>query len=172
MNEEQTMEQITSESGNETLEDTNQYVSAILEMKKNSVSKEAYNKLKEENKQLLDSLINGGQVNMQSTKPEVDIKALRNKLADVDHPLSNLEYVKTAVELRDALIEKGERDPFLPYGENISPTQDDYIKAENAANVFKECIAYADGDSELFTNELQRRTVDAMPIRSRTTNRR
>lgn len=172
MNEEQKLEQTTSVSGNETLDDTNQYISAISEMKKNSVSKEAYNKLKEENKQLLDSLINGGQVNMQSVKPEVDIQALRDKLVDVDQPLSNLEYVKTAVELRDALIEKGERDPFLPYGENISPTQDDYIKAENVANVFKECIAYADGDSELFTNELQRRTIDAMPIRSRTTNRR
>lgn len=172
MNEEQTMEQTTSVSTEEVEQDTNNYIAVIKEMKANSVSKEAYNKLKEENKQLLDSLINGGQVNMQSTKPEVDIQALRNKLADVDHPLSNLEYVKTAVELRDALIEKGERDPFLPYGENISPTQDDYIKAENAANVFKECIAYADGDSELFTNELQRRTVDAMPIRSRTTNRR
>lgn len=172
MSEEQILEQTTSVSGNETLDDTNQYIEAIREMKQNSVSKEAYDKLRAENKQLLDSLINGGQVNMQSVKPEVDIQALRNKLSDVDHPLSNLEYVKTAVELRDALIEKGERDPFLPFGENISPTQDDYIKAENASNVFKECIAYADGDSELFTNELQRRTIDAMPIRSRTTNRR
>ena len=30
----------------------------------------------------------------------------------------------------------------------------------------KECVEYADGDSELFTNELMRRTNDAMPAKS------
>ena len=169
MNEEQT----NSVSQQETVEqDTNNYIEAIREMKANSVDRKAYDKLKEENKQLLDTLINGGQVVQQAPAKEVDIDALRNRLADVDSPLSNLEYAKTAIELRDALLEKGEDDPFLPWGHNISPTAEDYEAANRVADVFKECIEYADGDSEIFTNELMRRTNDAMPFRPRNSSRR
>lgn len=146
------------------VEDTSQYLAAIKELKENTVSKDAYLKLKDENAQLLDSLINGGQVNMVQPKEEVDIQALRNKLADQDHDLTNLEFVKTALELRDAVISQGGMDPFLPMGHNVDITQDDIDKAENVANVFRECIDYADGDSQIFTQELMRRTKDAMPI--------
>lgn len=156
-----------SVSQQENLDDSNQYIEAIREMKQNTVSKEAYEKLKEENKQLLDSLINGKQVTVEESKQPVDVSLLRKRLMDVDNPLSNLEYAKTAVELRDALIDSGEDDPFVPLGHNISPTDEDRAKAEKVATVLKECIEYADGDSELFTNELQRRMIDSMPIRTK-----
>lgn len=166
------LEQSNSVSQQENLDDTNQYIEAIREMKQNSVSKEAYNKLKEENKQLLDSLINGKQVTIEQTKQPVDVLSLRKKLSDIDNPMSNLEYAKTAVELRDALINQyGEMDPFLPIGHRITPTDEDITKAEKVATVLKECIDYADGDSELFTNELQRRMIDSMPIRKTNTRR-
>lgn len=165
------LEQSNSVSQQENLDDTNQYIEAIREMKQNSVSKEAYNKLKEENKQLLDSLINGKQVTIEQTKQPVDVSLLRKKLSDIDNPMSNLEYAKTAVELRDALIDQGEMDPFLPIGHQITPTDEDITKADKVATVLKECIDYADGDSELFTNELQRRMIDSMPIRKNNTRR-
>ena len=38
------------------------YISAISEMKKNSVTRESYDKLKSENKQLLDALVNGKEI--------------------------------------------------------------------------------------------------------------
>ena len=147
-------------------QDTNNYIEAIKEIKANSVSKQAYDKLKEENKQLLDSLINGKEIELPKQKEPVDIDKIRSKLFDEDRPLSNLEYVSNALKLRDELLERGERDPFLPYGQNISPTDEDIIKADRVATVMKECIEYADGDSELFTNELMRRTNDAMPAKS------
>lgn len=147
-------------------QDTNNYIEAIKEMKANSVSKQAYDKLKEENKQLLDSLINGKEIELPKQKEPVDIDKIRSKLFDEDRPLSNLEYVSNALKLRDELLERGERDPFLPYGQNISPTDEDIIKADRVATVMKECVEYADGDSELFTNELMRRTNDAMPAKS------
>ena len=147
-------------------QDTNNYIEAIKEIKANSVSKQAYDKLREENKQLLDSLINGKEIELPKQKEPVDIDKIRSKLFDEDRPLSNLEYVSNALKLRDALLERGERDPFLPYGQNISPTDEDIIKADRVATVMKECIEYADGDSELFTNELMRRTNDAMPAKS------
>ena len=159
------LDQQTSVSQQENLDDTNQYIEAIREMKQNSVSKEAYEKLKEENKQLLDSLINGKQVEIKQTKEPVDVAMLRKKLFNDTQPLSNLDYASNALELRDALIEQGEMDPFLPYGQNISPTDEDIQKAEKVATIMRECIEYAEGDSELFTNELQRRMIDSMPIR-------
>ena len=40
------------------------------------------------------------------------------------------------------------------------PTDDDIKTAEKVANVLQECVDYAEGDSAVFTNELQRRLVD------------
>ena len=156
----------TSVSQQENVEqDTNNYIEAIKEMKANSVDKAAYDKLKEENKQLLDALINGGQVTQELQKEPVDIDSLRKRLFGGDAELSNLDYMKTALELREALLDQGSPDPFLPYGQNIAPTDEDIRTADRVAEAIKSCIDYADGDSEIFTNELQRITVDTSPIK-------
>lgn len=55
---------------------------------------------------------------------------------------------------------EGKPDPFLPVGNQIAPTDDDIAAAERVAKVLQECVDYADGDSAVFTNELQRRTID------------
>lgn len=146
-------------------QDTNNYIEAIKEMKANSVDKAAYDKLKEENKQLLDALINGGQVTQEITKEPVDIDSIRKKLFSGEAELNNLDYMKTALELREALLDQGSPDPFLPYGQNIAPTDEDIRTADRVAEAIKSCIDYADGDSEIFTNELQRIMVDTSPVK-------
>ena len=159
------MEEV-SVSQQETVEqDTNNYIEAIREMKANSVDKAAYEKLKEDNKQLLDALINGGQVTQETQKEPVDIDKLRRKLFSQDSDLSNLEYMKTALELREELLDRGSPDPFLPYGQNITPTDEDIKTADRVAEAIKASIEYADGDSEVFTNELQRIMVDTSPLK-------
>ena len=152
---------------NQVERDTNNidYISAIKEMKANSVDKAAYDKLKEENKQLLDALINGGQVTQEITKEPVNIDSLRKKLFSGEAELSNLDYMKTALELREALLDQGSPDPFLPYGQNIAPTDEDIRTADRVAEAIKSCIDYADGDSEIFTSELQRIMVDTSPVK-------
>ena len=154
------------EEENVVVEDnTNDYIDQIKKLKENSVSRDDYDKLKADNKKLIDALANGTQINekVDSKIDAVDkINELRKKLFSKGSNLDNLEYCKTAVELRDALIEKGERDPFLPFGHNVVATDSDHETAERVANVMKECIDYADGDSDIFTNELQRRTVDVV----------
>ena len=154
------------EEENVVVEDnTNDYIAQIKNLKENSVSKDDYNKLKADNKKLIDALANGTQVE-GVVEPKVsaveNINNLRKKLFSKGSNLDNLEYCKTAVELRDALIKNGERDPFLPFGHNVVATESDHETAERVANVMKECIDYADGDSDIFTNELQRRTVDVV----------
>ena len=147
-----------------TVEDNTQdYLAAIKELKENSVNRSEYDKLRAENKRLIDTVVNGlpgqeEQVVVKHSKEQID--DLRNELFNSPRELTNLEYVTKAMELREALIENGEPDPFLPVGKQISPTRDDIEGAEKVAQVYKECIDYAEGDSEVFTNELMRRTRD------------
>ena len=154
------------ENGVDNEVDNSSYIEAIKEMKTNYVPKEQLEKLKGENKQLLDALINGKEINIEKEEP-VDIKQLRKDLFNKDAQMSNLDYISNALKLRDALIEKGERDPFLPYGDKVNLTAEHYDKAENVAQVLKECVEFADGDSGIFTAELQRRTKDVMPMYKR-----
>ena len=154
------------ENVNVVVEDnTNDYIAQIKNLKENSVSKDDYNKLKADNKKLIDALANGSQVEnvVESQTSTADkINELRNKLFSKGDNLNNLEYCKTAIELREALIENGEKDPFLPFGHNVVITESDNESAERVASVLKECIEYADGNSDIFTNELQRRSVDVV----------
>ena len=143
--------------------DNTDYIEAIQTLKQNSVDKAKYEALRLENKKLLDAVINGQpgqeeQVVVKHSKEQID--DLRNELFNSPRELTNLEYVTKAMELREALIENGEPDPFLPVGKQISPTRDDLEGAEKVAQVYRECIEYAEGDSEVFTNELMRRTRD------------
>ena len=147
-----------------TVEDNTQdYIEAIQTLKQNSVDRSEYDKLRAENKKLIDAVVNGqpGQEEPAESKHSREqIDELRNDLFNSARELNNLEYVSKAMELREALMENGEPDPFLPVGKQISPTRDDIEGAEKVAQVYKECIEYADGDSEVFTNELMRRTRD------------
>ncbi len=147
-----------------TVEDNTQdYLAAIKELKQNSVDRSEYDKLRAENKKLIDAVINGSpaqeeQVVVKHSKEQID--DLRNDLFNSPRELNNLEFITKTMELREALMENGEPDPFLPVGKQISPTRDDIEGAEKVAQVYKECIEYAEGDSEVFTNELMRRTRD------------
>ena len=147
-----------------TVEDNTQdYIKAIKDLKQNSVDRSEYEKLRAENKKLIDAVVNGQpgqeeQVVVKHSKEQID--DLRNDLFNSPRELNNLEFITKTMELREALMENGEPDPFLPVGKQISPTRDDIEGAEKVAQVYKECIEYAEGDSEVFTNELMRRTRD------------
>lgn len=144
------------------------YIEAIKNLKQNTVNRSEYDKLKAENKKLLDSVVNGQPVDVEPQPQYRDVNVIRDELFNHEH--NNLEYMKLSLELRNTLIAKGERDPFLPYGSQIAPTPEDVEKAEKAAQIYQECIDYADGDSKLFTQELQRRTNTS--IFDRVTNKK
>lgn len=154
-------EKETSVSGKEVVDSSTDYIAAIKELKQNSVDRSEYLKVKAENKKLLDAIVNGQEVDVKKPeKPKADIGQLRIDLFSTTRELSNLEYCSKALELRNSLIESGQPDPFIPVGKQITATDEDIVKAQNVADVLKQCIEYADGDSEVFTNELQRRTND------------
>ena len=147
----------------EEVVDNTDYIAAIKELKENSVDRQKYDALKADNKRLVEALVNGQTIETNS-KPQVDIQALRNELFRNENQ-TNLQYVENALKLRNALIESGEPDPFIPQGSKVIATSEDIAAAQRVADVLQECVDYAEGDSQVFTNELQRRTVDTMPRR-------
>lgn len=151
-------EKLINETGEQVEDMTPDYLAAIKELKQKSVDREDYDKLKAENKKLLDSIVNGQTVEVEASPKYRDVGEIRDELFNNEH--NNLEYIKLALELRNTLIAKGETDPFLPVGKQISPTREDVEMAEKCAQVYQECIDYAEGDSALFTQELMRRTRD------------
>ena len=139
---------------------------ALKEQQENSVSKEEYEKLRKENKELVAQIINGeGAGNGQTPPPEeADIDALREKLyGPKSSELTNLEYCEIALQLRRAVIERDGVDPFLPHGANIKPTEYDAQRAEAVAQVIQECIDEADGDAGVFTALLQSKINNDSP---------
>ena len=155
-------EQMRDDVVDNTAEQTDavDYISAINEIKQNSVPREKYEQLEREKKELINALKSNSQINLVDDREKKSLDELRSDLFNSGKDLSNLEYVERTLALRDALIENGEQDPFLPNGKNYSITQDDINKAEMVAQTFRECVDYANGNSQLFTQELMRRTKD------------
>jgi hypothetical protein len=140
------------------------YITAINSLKQNSVDKAKYEQLRNENKRLLDSIVNGRELQETPVKENIDVQALRNDLFKENSELTNLEFIEKSLKLRDALLEEDpSNDIFVARGHNIAPTPADYETAERIADVYRQCVEYADGDSEIFTQELMRRTNDVMP---------
>ena len=142
-------------------QDTNNYIGAIKEMKANSVSKDAYKKLQEEYKKLLESLIAGETIEAPKTTVEekVDLNALRKHLDEAESPI---DYCKTSLKLHEETLKQLGYNDYLPNGKKIRPTKEDEEKANLFIEQIKECIDYADGDDQLFIQELQRRTYPGL----------
>lgn len=143
------------------------YIEVIKDLKENTVSREQYMKLKDENKRLIQTLGEGTGESQGAPAPKVDVNELRKELFNSDASMTNLTYIDKSLKLREALIERGEKDPFLPWGKNISPTESDIATAERVANVLQDCVDYADGNPAVFISELQRVLEDTPSINRR-----
>ena len=149
---------LNSESG-EVDDMTPDYLATIQQLKQNSVDKAKYDALRLENKKLLDAVVNGIPVEVQSQVQKEDIQTLRNKVFN-NPDQTNLEYITNALNLRNRLLEEGYEDPFVPQGTQISAVQADYDRANKVATVLQEMVDEADGDPNVFLNEYQRRVKD------------
>lgn len=152
------MQEDLEKRNEENVVDNTDYIDAIKELKQNSVDKAKYDALRLENKKLLEAVVNGQQIE-QVAPAEVDIDQLRKDLVNSEN-MSNLEYVTKALELRNALLDKGYEDPFVPQGEKITATEADYATAHKVATALQEMVDVADGDNNVFLNEFHRRVKD------------
>ena len=139
------------------------YIDVINKMKENMVLKSDYDEAINENRKLAEQLMRIPSPTEEAAakaKPKVDVNKLKEKFSAATQ-MTNLEFVDTALQLRDALIEDGKPDPFLPVGRRISPTEDDIKKASKVAEAFQYCVDAAQGDPAIFNMELMRITRDS-----------
>lgn len=146
-----TEEIIETNNTNESTE--TDYIEVINNLKANTVDKNKYEKLKEENKKLLDSLVNNSQVEAPNT-PKVSNDELRKDL--FTKSLSNLEFVEKTLQLRKNILEEKGEDVFAPDSSQFTFTDEDRRDAQRVADALQHCVDVADGNSAIFTNELQR----------------
>lgn len=136
-----------------------EYINQINDLKEKTVSREEYERIKNDNKELAKALINGTGANIPGiTKPEEkpDLDDLRKKLF-TKKSKNDLEYFTNLLALRDGVIADGQPDPFLPINREFRATAQDEADAERIATQIKEAIEYADGDPAVFSNDLRRR---------------
>lgn len=157
-----TEEQTTQEE--ET--NANAYIEALAKIKENMVDKTKYDKLVDDNKKLVEALANGShfeEEDQESTESSSEIA--KRIFKNSKHYRNDLEFFTDALAYRDALIEEGQVDPFLPFNHEYAPDESDVQKAQDIADQLKECVEYAKGDPKLFTGELMRRGVKINTIR-------
>lgn len=136
-----------------------EYINQINDLKEKTVSREEYERIKNDNKELAKALINGTGANIPGiTKPEEkpDLDDLRKKLF-TKKSKNDLEYFTNLLALRDGVMADGQPDPFLPINREFRATAQDEADAERIATQIKEAIEYADGDPAVFSNDLRRR---------------
>lgn len=142
-----------------------QYIAAINELKANTVTKDRFLKLQEENKQLLNSLVNGQSINQPAeASTEPSIEDLKSHLQE--EGLTNLDYVTTSLKLRNKVLAEEGIDMYCPNGAKYVSTYEDKVTAQAVADAFQEMIDLADGSTEIFNSEFQRRVKD-VPIPKR-----
>ena len=137
----------------------NEYINRINDLKERTVSREEYERIKNDNRELAKALINGTGANIPGiTKPEEkpDLDDLRKKLF-TKKSKNDLEYFTNLLALRDGVMADGQPDPFLPINREFRATAQDEADAERIATQIKEAIEYADGDPAVFSNDLRRR---------------
>lgn len=156
MNDELINDQTADTQSTTTAED---YIEAIKNLKQTTVDKSAYDSLRAENKKLLESLINGEEIQPQNKVLSESIDELRHDILH-NEGLTNLAYWDKVLKLRSALLKRGDEDPFVPQGSKVNATQADYATAEKVATIMQEMVDNAEGDPNVFLNEYQRRVKD------------
>ena len=136
-------------------QDNTVYIQTIQELKENSVDRKIYDKLKGERDMLIKSLANGDTL---ATAESVQVRSLADCKADfLTKTTSQCEYMEKVLALRDAAMREGQSDPFVAEGHHVKPTAYDYQRAQEIADIYRECLDYAGGDDQIFMNEINRR---------------
>lgn len=155
------MEEFNTNETSQVEDTTVDYIEAINNLKQNTVDRSKYDQLRAENKRLINSIVNGQSMEVAEPTPKLrSSEEIKKEFLVEGARLNNLEWVKHSLELREVLMSEGQPDPYLPFGKDVLPTNEDIECANRVASVLQECVDYADGDNSVFTNELQRRMVD------------
>lgn len=154
------------EMTNNPEEENVDYIQTIEQMRQNSVSKDKYDKLKEENKKLLNTLATGGQIKVEEQK--VDVNKLWEDIFNVrKKPLTDMEVVDKLLKIRESCLENEYRDIFVYGGPEFVPEASDYASAQQTAEVYQKCLDEADKSPRAFKAALIDNMVDNSSFKRR-----
>lgn len=139
-------------------------------LKDTMVPKEKFDQVSSRNKQLSEAIANNMQEQEEARKqeePKPDASQLREELyGDKRSDLTNLDYISKTLELRDAILESGGRDPFLPTGGNDKDSLEAHNTANKVANGLKQLVEQSNGDPVAF-NALYQANVEEVVLPGR-----
>lgn len=140
------------------------YIDAMQDLRSrldNSVPRELYEKAIDENRLLANAYANG--LSMPTGDESEERRSSRDickYILENKGKLNSLETVKAITDYRDAVLFETGEDVFVSKGHHINPSNGAFESSEKTANIYRECIDYANGDNQLFVQEVQRRMVE------------
>lgn len=151
-------EVLNSESQQDVVQNGVDDIDAFIEYKNNSVSRELYDRKCEEVNKLKKALVSGEQVEQVVKEEKIDLDKLMKDTYTKN--LTNLEYIKNSLKIREEMIKKGMRDPALPVGDQVSTTDEHRKRMDKVAEGLQQLVDYADGDNTVFLDAYQRTVID------------
>lgn len=150
----------TSVTGEEVVDNTD-YITALKELKQNSVSKDKYDALVEEKKRLLEAVVNGQEIS-NSEEDELEPRIVYyEKYKKNDFP-TDLEYWTNLINLRKATIKEYGADPCVtgnygltPEGGRVEPAYGEPELVQEQFEIIEDMIKQSKGNSQVFERLLQ-----------------
>ena len=148
---------MAEETKTTTLEED--YIEQIAQLKNkldnDTVSLDEYNKVRADNKRLIENYINGVREKEAEEVPEESIEDLAKDIKS--GTLNNLDYWTKSLKYRDSYKEMYGVDPWLPAGRDYQYNASDAASADYLYETVKECIDNCDGNSAVFSTLLEGR---------------
>lgn len=133
-------------------------IAIIEDMRNNTVPKDKYNKLMADNAKLMKALANGEVIQVEAPNTP-NIEDLRKEYFNFENK-TDLQIAKDTLALRNALIEAGEPDPFLPNGKSVDITEQDEIDANRVADLLEYAINASNDSNAVFLAQLSNKLLD------------
>lgn len=141
----------------------------IAELRANTVPKNKYERLEQENKKLMRAIANGEEVQVEAPKTPEEINKQRETFLK-ENNAGPVKFWTDFLEVREYDIEHNKRDPMKGFGKMYIPNEEEDMWMDRVADVVSQCLEIADGDDIVFSNELNRRINDvgvAVPKKKR-----
>lgn len=133
-------------------------VDIITEMRNNTVPKDKYNKLKEDNEKLMRALANGESIQVEPPKT-ANIEELRKEYFSFEGK-TDVQVAKDILALREAIMERGDQDPFLPNGRGAQITEQDRHDAQAVADLLQYALDNSGDDNAVFLAQFSSKLID------------
>lgn len=146
-------------------------VDDITTWKANTVSREDFERVQSERDKFARALMRGEQLEVEAPE-KPDVNQLRIDLFTEDvQKYTDVEIAEKTLQLRQAILDEGGIDPFVPFGQQTAPEESDFATAQRVADVLKECIDISNGNNAIFLAQLQSRMIDSNPTPNRAARR-